>query len=179
MVDGTGMNLYELPIHELTFVAEALGSMEQSYLVRRLLIPLLSHEHAAVREGAVLGIKDHIDDAVRPLLETIAMYDSSHAVRLVASDALRLAKESTVINTEIKEVEGEYRAVPVRPSQIGQALANAIPADEKADEALGKLFQEYAPNSRRRPLIGWSVVKGLKRKQVIFLKKLLSKAFAR
>lgn len=76
---------------DLTFAAEALGRSSDSALVRSTLVDLLCHESAVVREGAIYGLSNHLDDAVRALLQRIAAEDPSTAVRDVARDAYERA----------------------------------------------------------------------------------------
>ena len=47
---------------DLTFVAEALGRLQDSDNARSVLIRLLGHEAALVREGAIYGLSHHLND---------------------------------------------------------------------------------------------------------------------
>lgn len=82
--------LWQLHPHTLTFVAEAIGSSYDSVTVRALLLPLLGHPDAIVREGVVLGLRRHVDTMVRVELVRVAQHDPSAAVRLEAMGALSI-----------------------------------------------------------------------------------------
>jgi HEAT repeat protein len=74
---------------DLTFAAEIAGRADTSEdEIRTALIPLLAHEDAAVREGAIYGLAGHIDRATRERIESLARSDSSAGVRAAAADAL-------------------------------------------------------------------------------------------
>lgn len=73
---------------DLTFAAESIGRVPASDLVRRTLLPLLSHSDAIVREGAIYGLRAHENGEVRSRLTHMATADSSWEVRQVAADAL-------------------------------------------------------------------------------------------
>jgi hypothetical protein len=73
---------------DLTFAAEALGRSNLGWVVRRALKPLLRHDSAVVREGAIYGLQKHVDADVRADLEMLAKSDSSAGVRSAAEDAL-------------------------------------------------------------------------------------------
>jgi hypothetical protein len=72
----------------LTFAAEAMGFLEDSTIVKRILLPLLSHPSALVREGAVYGISRHIDANVSEVLRNLSKSDPSPGVREAATEAL-------------------------------------------------------------------------------------------
>lgn len=80
--------LSELKSSKLTYLAEAIGESADSECVRKVLLPLLQHRDAVVREGAVYGLSNHIDEAVRRELQSVAEYDYSPAVRTAAREAL-------------------------------------------------------------------------------------------
>jgi HEAT repeat protein len=73
---------------DLTFAAEALGRSNVSWQVRHTLKPLLDHESAVVREGAIYGLQRHLDDDLRERLAKIAKDDPRAGVRTAAEDAL-------------------------------------------------------------------------------------------
>lgn len=79
-----------LKVTDLTFAAEAVGRFQNSILVRAVLLPLLRHPSAVVREGAVYGISNHLDMASRQELERVARDDASPGVRTAARDALEV-----------------------------------------------------------------------------------------
>ena len=72
----------------LTFAAEAVGLQADSVLVRATLLPLLNHVSAVVREGALYGIANHLDDAVLVVVRKLADDDPSPGVRQAAMDLL-------------------------------------------------------------------------------------------
>jgi hypothetical protein len=72
----------------LTFAAEAAGLIPNSVAVRDALFPLLQHESAVVREGAIYGISNHLNDEALIVLRRIATDDASPAVRQAAADLL-------------------------------------------------------------------------------------------
>ena len=78
----------ELPAADLTFAAEYVGRVTLHAEARAALLPLLEHEDAVVREGAVYGLRGHMDLAVWDALARVAQQDPSAAVRSVARDAL-------------------------------------------------------------------------------------------
>lgn len=73
---------------DLTFAAEILGRSTESNRVRAVLVPLLRHEEAVVREGAIYGLAAHLDAVARDELSRLATSDRSAAVRTAAGDAL-------------------------------------------------------------------------------------------
>ena len=77
-----------IPDSTMTFAAEYLGTDVDSETIRHTLIPLLDHQSAVVREGAILGLSRHRNDEVNALLQQIAKTDASPAVREVAEDFL-------------------------------------------------------------------------------------------
>ncbi len=72
----------------LTFAAEIAGKVSDSQAVRAALVPLLDHESALVREGAIYGLRDHIDATVAKKVRALAKHDPSPGVRQAASDTL-------------------------------------------------------------------------------------------
>ena len=77
-----------LPPPALTFAAEIAGRTLSSEAVRAVLVPLLNHENALVREGAIYGLREHADDSVIEKLRGLAARDLSPGVRQAASDTL-------------------------------------------------------------------------------------------
>jgi len=82
---------------ELSFAAEAAGSINKSpYLILLVLSPLLHHHSATVREGAIYGIVKDIsmlDDArIKAELEHLSANDDSPGVRTAAKEALDYLK---------------------------------------------------------------------------------------
>jgi HEAT repeat protein len=73
---------------DLTFAAEIAGRIAGHESVRAVLVPLLAHAEAVVREGAIYGLTRHLDAPTRALLERLAIEDRSAAVRTAARDAL-------------------------------------------------------------------------------------------
>jgi hypothetical protein len=78
-----------LPVKNLTFAAEYMGNCNDINLVKRVLFPLLNHEDALVREGAVYGLTNHLDSVVKFKLFNISKKDQSKAVREAASNIIR------------------------------------------------------------------------------------------
>lgn len=73
---------------DLTFAAEYMGQAHNSPLVRSVLLPLLEHPNAVVREGAIYGIRRHSNTEVRALLISIREKDPNLALREAAMEAL-------------------------------------------------------------------------------------------
>lgn len=69
---------------QLTFAAEHLGTWEDSERVRAVLVPLLDHAQPIVREGALYGLSQHLDEPTRALVLRLADTDASWAVRMAA-----------------------------------------------------------------------------------------------
>ncbi|EYF00653.1 HEAT repeat domain-containing protein [Chondromyces apiculatus] len=78
----------KLDAADLTFAAELAGRLKHSEAVRRTLLPLLAHPRAVVREGAIYGLSNHLDEASRERLAELVEKDQSPAVRAAAADAL-------------------------------------------------------------------------------------------
>jgi hypothetical protein len=77
-----------LPPPALTFAAEIAGKTLDGRAVRAALVPLLHHENALVREGAIYGLRAHTDDKVVEKLRRLASDDVSPGVRQAANDTL-------------------------------------------------------------------------------------------
>jgi HEAT repeat protein len=73
---------------DLTFAAEIAGRLSDGAAVRRTLLPLLMHDDAVVREGAICGLAQHGDETVRAALIRHSASDPSPAVRQAATDTL-------------------------------------------------------------------------------------------
>lgn len=72
----------------LTFIAEALGSVAEKDAVP-VLLALLQHPSALVREGAVYGIRQFIQrNDVFDALKSIATNDPSNGVREAATETV-------------------------------------------------------------------------------------------
>ncbi len=80
--------LTELRDTDATFAAEALGKCEDSELVRRTLRPLLEHPSPIVREGALYGIGQHVDEGITQIIRDMCEQDVSRGVRIAAADVL-------------------------------------------------------------------------------------------
>lgn len=79
----------ELGGPDLSFAAEALGSVEDAALVVPALLEVLTHPSAPTREGAVYGLGPHAERSLeaRAALEQVAAHDPSPGVREAAADA--------------------------------------------------------------------------------------------
>jgi len=79
----------DLPDAALTFAAEAAGLIANSIVVVTVLLPLLGHTSAPVREGAVYGLQRHLSEPrARDALRHAADADESAGVREAAQEAL-------------------------------------------------------------------------------------------
>lgn len=79
--------------HDLTFAAEALGSLADVSTAMKLLTGLARHSSAVVREGAVYGLSRHLSNstavsAARIALVRLSKDDPSPGVREAATEAL-------------------------------------------------------------------------------------------
>jgi hypothetical protein len=73
----------------LGFAAETAGLIEDSEVVTKTLIPLLTHAKFYVREGAVYGLSNHLDfPGIRERLEEQLASDSSESVCMAIQEAL-------------------------------------------------------------------------------------------
>lgn len=74
----------------LTFAAEAVGLIPSSADVVAALEPLLRHEKAFVREGAIYGLTPHLNASLqaRDLLRDAAQTETSDGVREAINEAL-------------------------------------------------------------------------------------------
>jgi len=70
----------------LTFAAEAMGQCKDDDLVRNTLIPLLRHDEAIVREGAIYGLENHKNSDVSAVLSWMAQNDPSPCIRDLATE---------------------------------------------------------------------------------------------
>lgn len=73
---------------DLTYAAEYMGHSPNSAEVRKILLPLLEHPSAVVREGAIYGIRRHLDAGARERLSAMADHDPNSAVMEAATEAL-------------------------------------------------------------------------------------------
>jgi hypothetical protein len=73
----------------LTFAAEIAGRNLPSKRVVPLLLDLLRHERALVREGALYGLRDHSGELITAEIRRLAETDTSPGVRLVATGVLK------------------------------------------------------------------------------------------
>jgi len=73
---------------DLTFAAEIEGRLSDSTAVRRTLLPLLLHDDAVVREGAIYGLAPHADETVRLALARLSASDPTAAARQAATETL-------------------------------------------------------------------------------------------
>jgi len=71
---------------DLTFAAEIAGHLKNSEDVRNILLPLLNHSLPIVREGAIYGITNHLDDNSRLILKKMEKRDPSPGVRQALED---------------------------------------------------------------------------------------------
>jgi len=71
----------------LSLAAESIGLWNDATQVRSTLTPLLEHGSAVVREGAIYGLRPHLNPAIRERLHTIAQNDASIGVRDAALEA--------------------------------------------------------------------------------------------
>jgi len=72
----------------MTFAAEIAGGTLLGPEVRMALLPLLDHVSPLVREGAIYGLRQHADKTVLEKLRSLAVNDSSPAIRQAARDTL-------------------------------------------------------------------------------------------
>ncbi len=81
------VNANTLRPSDLTFAAEALGEVHSSP-AKEALLRLLQNDAALVREGAVYGLADHLDEDARAALRRVGESDSSPGVRESALEVL-------------------------------------------------------------------------------------------
>ena len=72
----------------LTYAAEIAGRTLPSEMCVPVLVPLLYHESALVREGTVYGLAEHLDELVTSELRKVSNNDSSAGVRAAATGTL-------------------------------------------------------------------------------------------
>jgi vesicle coat complex subunit len=89
------ISAHELDDSCLTFAAEILGQIDTEHAYFPVLVELLHHEKAYVREGAVYGLWNHCQDEtsgtawyVRDCLREVSIADLSPEVCAVAREAL-------------------------------------------------------------------------------------------
>ncbi len=73
---------------DLTFAAEHLALCGNQELIKATLLPLLGHESALVREGAVYGLHNTLDEEVTKVLEVLLESDTNPGVRWAISETL-------------------------------------------------------------------------------------------
>ncbi len=73
---------------DLTFAAEIAGSIETELLAVATLLPLLEHESSLVREGAIYGLSEHLNEQVRSALTERLAVEESPGVRGAIEEAL-------------------------------------------------------------------------------------------
>lgn len=73
---------------DLTFAVEIAGKHSNSVEVLTVLTQLLFHPNALVREGALLGLRDHELPWITPIMQYVAGNDSNESVRFVATEIL-------------------------------------------------------------------------------------------
>lgn len=74
---------------DLTYAAETLGSARKDDAsIRVVLVSLLFHKDAPIRESAIYGLSNHVSAGVKEILKVIAATDTSNAVRNAAKDLL-------------------------------------------------------------------------------------------
>jgi len=73
---------------ELSLAAEALGRAEDKKLVRRTLVPFLTHSSALVREGAIYGLAELGSSEVGLAIALVAKKDTHPGVRRAAGAIL-------------------------------------------------------------------------------------------
>jgi HEAT repeat protein len=76
------------PLATLSFAAEAAGNIEEFSSVRDILLNLLKHKSALVREGAIYGLARHIDEEMFDTIRNIGFNDPSPGVREAALEAI-------------------------------------------------------------------------------------------
>ena len=78
--------------YEIPALCEALGAQPDTALALAVLMPLLGHGKAFVREAAVLGLRQHIEsDEVQGALRAALRTENTPEVRSALTCALRMA----------------------------------------------------------------------------------------
>jgi hypothetical protein len=78
----------DLKPSQLTFAVELFGNIEDSKIAIKVLLPMLDHSLALVREGVIYGLSAHLNDKVRAKLLDISKNDKSSGVKEAARDVL-------------------------------------------------------------------------------------------
>ena len=74
---------------DLTFAAEAASMIDDGKRVADALLPLLAHNIASVREGAIYGLATHTSiEGVTAALEKLSQEDPIAEIRIAATSAL-------------------------------------------------------------------------------------------
>lgn len=71
----------------LTHALEYLGDTKLKNVVS-IIEPFLTHESPLVREGAVLGLQNHLNEALRNFIHELSINDPNGGVRFTATDIL-------------------------------------------------------------------------------------------
>lgn len=82
------MKTFEPPA--LALAARIAGSLIEDEAVADVLLEVLNHEYAYVREAAAYGLANHLTDEARAALEKVGTMDPSMAVREAAEQVLDL-----------------------------------------------------------------------------------------
>ena len=82
------VNAQQLPPIELSFAAEAAGTLANSPAVRNTLLRMLRHGDAVVREGAIYGLARHVDEEILRELRQVAATDPSPGVQEAAANLI-------------------------------------------------------------------------------------------
>lgn len=78
----------ELSPGSLTHAADIAGNIIKGPEIVFVLLNLLKHESPIVREGAVIGLSTHLDNAVRTALKDHLSNETSHGVRTTIDEVL-------------------------------------------------------------------------------------------
>lgn len=73
---------------DLTFALEYMGKCTKPSLARLILVPFLKKKDPILREGALLGLSNHLTPDLISEIVAISVSDDSMAVRVVAKDLL-------------------------------------------------------------------------------------------
>jgi HEAT repeat protein len=78
----------------LTYLAEEINRCFKTKDAAPLLVKLLNHEHPVVREGALIGIEEHLSNkTLLNLLTKISKEDEREIIREIAADIIKKYKE--------------------------------------------------------------------------------------
>ena len=76
----------DFPDTLMTFALEYAGNSIDGDRVRKALMPMLRHDNAFMREGALLGLSPHLTQDVMLAMCRLALWDTVPELRLMASD---------------------------------------------------------------------------------------------